>query len=44
MRMDWPDVPDWMADCAECCRMYRGVVAAYELPPECPGTGGGIRP
>jgi hypothetical protein len=33
--MDWPNVPDWMANCAECCRMYRGVVAAYELPNLC---------
>ncbi|MGW3308285.1 hypothetical protein ACWDG9_17055 [Streptomyces sp. NPDC001073] len=35
MLMDWPDVPDWMADCAECCAMYRGVFAAYELPNLC---------
>ena len=35
MPMDWPEVPDWMAACAECCAMYRGVVAAYELPNLC---------
>ncbi|MEV8344617.1 hypothetical protein [Streptomyces niveus] len=35
MRMDWPEVPDWMPDCADCCAMYRGVVAAYELPNLC---------
>ncbi|MEU9167808.1 hypothetical protein AB0D34_08435 [Streptomyces sp. NPDC048420] len=28
-------MPDWMAHCAECCRMYRGAVAAYELSNLC---------